>query len=92
MVFQMDCGLKRLLLVSEADLRSKGLKGEIAFINAEGRKLPTVTRFYNQQRFYSIPESDSVVARTRRKSYRLEFFKIDREGWARDFLVEEVNA
>jgi len=92
MVFKMELGLKRLLLVSEADLRSKGLKGEIAFINAEGRKLPTVTSFYNQQRFYSIPESDSVVARTRRKSYRLEFFKIDREGWARDFLVEEVNA
>ncbi len=92
MVFKMELGLKRLLLVSEADLRSKGLKGEIAFVSSEGRKLPTVTRFYNQQRFYSIPESDSILAKTRRKCYRLEFFKIDREGWARDFLVEEVSA
>ena len=90
MVFKMDT-LKHLLLIPEADLRSKGLKGEIAFLSSEGRKLSVATRFYNHQKFFSIPESETVLAKTRRKSYRLEFFKIDREGWARDFLVEEVR-
>jgi hypothetical protein len=90
MVFKMDT-LKHLLLIPEADLRSKGLKGEIVFLSSEGRKLSVSTRFYNHQKFFSIPESETVLAKTRRKSYRLEFFKIDREGRARDFLVEEVR-
>lgn len=91
MVFRMNT-LQRQLLIPESDLRSKGLMGEIAFLSNDGQRLPVATRFYNQQKFFSIPDSETVLAKTRRQSYRLEFFKIDREGWARDFLVEEVKA
>lgn len=89
MVFKMDT-LKHLLLIPEADLKSKGLNGEIAFLSSEGRKLSVTTRFYNRQKFFAVPDGDLILAKTKRKSYRLEFFKIDKEGWARDFLVEEV--
>lgn len=89
MTYQMN-KKHRKLLIPEHDLREKGIRGELQFIS-DGQRVKAIPHFYGGRKFYAIPQCNSVNVRTKGGMYRLEFFCIDREQLASDFIVERIS-